>query len=103
MNKPIDYLLALMRHPVNGGLEAWRTYWVAKGQSWRTRPEIDEERQRDLVQRLTTMPSIEKGIYPFRSMCDPFARNHRNTMEDGRQGRNALTTESPMGGAIPSR
>lgn len=68
MNKPIDYLPALMQHLVNGDLEAWRTHWEAKGQPWRTMPEIDEERQRDLVQRLTIVPSIEKGIYPFRDL-----------------------------------
>lgn len=48
---------------------SWRIYWwTARDQPWRREPEIDVERQEELRKRLAIVPSIEKGIYPFRGM-----------------------------------
>ncbi|SRR6266496_995943 len=57
-----------LQHPTTNDRDAWRTYWKTCGQSWRTEPEIDPERQKFLTQRLGVVPNIEKGIYPFKEM-----------------------------------
>jgi hypothetical protein len=48
--------------------DAWKTYWKAQGQPWRTEPEIDADRQRYLAERRAIVPDIEKGIYPFKDI-----------------------------------
>jgi uncharacterized protein YjbI with pentapeptide repeats len=48
--------------------EEWRQHWQAFGQPWRTEPEIDETRQRELAERLATPPDWRRGIFPFRDM-----------------------------------
>jgi uncharacterized protein YjbI with pentapeptide repeats len=48
--------------------EAWRDYWNAQKQPWRTESEIDVKRQAELAQRRAAVPDIEKGIYPFKGM-----------------------------------
>ena len=48
--------------------DAWKAYWAARGQPWRTEPEIDQKRQRELAQRRAIVPDIAKGTYPFRKM-----------------------------------
>jgi uncharacterized protein YjbI with pentapeptide repeats len=54
--------------PTGDDRAAWRNFWEQSGQSWRTEPEIDEERQKYLAERRTIIPDIEKGIYPFRNI-----------------------------------
>lgn len=61
-NKP----LSLPQRPAADDRNAWHTYWQKLGQSWRTEPEIDAERQRYLVERLSIIPNIEQSIYPFK-------------------------------------
>jgi hypothetical protein len=34
--------------PTNNDKKIWKEYWEQQGQSWRTEPEIDTERQRYL-------------------------------------------------------
>lgn len=36
--------------------------------TWRTEPEIDQERQRYLAERRAVKPDIEKGTHPFRDI-----------------------------------
>ncbi len=48
--------------------EEWRAHWQAQGQSWRTEPEIDSQRQEELAKCRAITPDIEKGIYPFSGM-----------------------------------
>jgi hypothetical protein len=36
---------------VPDGFDSWKSYWVAQGMSWRTEPEIGEERQKYLTKR----------------------------------------------------
>ena len=54
--------------PTTSDPEAWKVYWKAQGQPWRTAPEIDAERQKYLAERRSIMPDIEKGIYPFKDI-----------------------------------
>jgi uncharacterized protein YjbI with pentapeptide repeats len=52
--------------PAGTSRAAWRTYWRARGQRWRTEPEIEEPRQQELAARRTVVFSIARGVYPFR-------------------------------------
>ena|SRR2546426_3085640 len=54
--------------PANGDKAAWKAHWKDQEQSWRTEPEIDEERQLYLAKRRVIVPSIEQGIYPFKDI-----------------------------------
>jgi uncharacterized protein YjbI with pentapeptide repeats len=53
------------QRPVNDDKEAWKAYWKAQSQPWRTEPEIDEKRHLYLEERRNITPDIEQGIYPF--------------------------------------
>ena len=46
---------------------AWRAYWQAQAQPWRTEPEIDIERQRYLVEHLAS-EQREWEHYPFKDL-----------------------------------
>lgn len=48
--------------------QAWLVYWEENHQTWRTEPEIDEQRQQFLTERRAIVPDINTGIYPFREM-----------------------------------
>src|SRR5712691_11064840 len=56
------------QHPSNDDTEAWKAYWKAQGQEWRTEPEIDKERQNYLAERRGITPDIKRGIYPFKDV-----------------------------------
>src|SRR2546423_415395 len=60
--------IAAAQRPFAGDAEAWKAYWQAQGQPWRTMPEIDAKRQEELTQRRTIAPDIKKGIYPYKGM-----------------------------------
>lgn len=45
--------------------EQWKAYWEAKGQPWRTKPEINVQRQAELSKYRNIKPDIEKCVYPF--------------------------------------
>ena len=57
-----------LQHPANDDKESWISYWRAQGQSWRTEPEIDVERQKYLAERHSIKPDIEQSIYPFKDI-----------------------------------
>jgi uncharacterized protein YjbI with pentapeptide repeats len=57
-----------LQRPANDDKEAWKAYWKAQGQTWRTEPEIDIERQKYLAERRCITPDIEQGIYPFKGI-----------------------------------
>jgi uncharacterized protein YjbI with pentapeptide repeats len=46
--------------------DAWKAYWQSQGTPWRTEPEISNERQDFLTQRLAVSPDAERGVYHFR-------------------------------------
>ncbi len=60
--------VATLQRPTTNDSEAWRTYWAEHRWSWRTEPEIDEERQKYLDERRKIAPDIVKGIYPFKEI-----------------------------------
>jgi uncharacterized protein YjbI with pentapeptide repeats len=57
-----------LQRPITDDRDAWHTYWKAQGQSWRTEPEIGEERQAQLAECCAVVPNIQKGIYPFKDI-----------------------------------
>lgn len=68
MNIQDDIHSSPVKSPHKDSKEAWKGYWKAQGQEWRTEPEIDEERQRYLAERRAIIPDIEKAIYPFKGV-----------------------------------
>ena len=57
-----------LQPPTKNDKEAWKAYWKAHGQMWRTEPEIDMERQKFLTKQQNIIPDIEKGIYLFKGI-----------------------------------
>ena len=45
MSKQDGTLNTTLQRPTTNEEEAWKAYWKAQGQEWRTEPEIDAERQ----------------------------------------------------------
>src|SRR3989440_3517191 len=60
--------ITTLQRPTTNDPKAWKTYWEAQGQPWRTEPEIDMGRQKYLAERRTIVPDIEEGIYPFKGI-----------------------------------
>src|SRR5260370_36503345 len=56
------------QHPPTSDSRAWKVYWEAQEQWWRSQPEIDGERQKHLTERRSVKPDIEQGIYPFKDI-----------------------------------
>jgi uncharacterized protein YjbI with pentapeptide repeats len=54
------------QRPTTDDRDAWKVYWEAQDMSWRTEPEVFDERQRYLAERRAVKPDVEKGVYPFR-------------------------------------
>jgi uncharacterized protein YjbI with pentapeptide repeats len=48
--------------------DGWKAYWAARGQPWRTEPEIDAKRQAELNQHRAIVPDVRQGMYPFKGM-----------------------------------
>jgi hypothetical protein len=67
-NKENDKQSPTAQRPSNDDTEAWKAYWQAQGQHWRTEPEIDAERQKYLDERRSITPDIKQGIYPFKDI-----------------------------------
>jgi uncharacterized protein YjbI with pentapeptide repeats len=59
---------SLPPRPAEADRAAWRGYWHARGQYWRTEPEIAESRQAFLAERRVIEPNIAAGIYPFKGI-----------------------------------
>jgi uncharacterized protein YjbI with pentapeptide repeats len=59
---------SIAQRPANEDKEAWKAYWQAQNQPWRTELEIDRERQQYLAERRVIMPDIQQGIYPFKGI-----------------------------------
>ena len=65
MNEQDGTQSSSLQHPTSNKPEVWKAYWKKQGQSWRTEPEIDVERQKYLAARRGVTPDIGQGIYPF--------------------------------------
>ena len=48
--------------------DIWRDYWRAHNQPWRTEQEIENQRQVELHNWRSTLPSIGQSRYPFRGV-----------------------------------
>jgi uncharacterized protein YjbI with pentapeptide repeats len=68
MNKQDGMQATSLQRPTNDNKEAWKAYWEAQGQTWRTEPEIEANRQKYFDERRSITPDIEKGIYPFKDI-----------------------------------
>ena len=53
------------QRPANNDTYAWRKFWEAVGQPWRTEPEIDAQRQKFLVESRNDLTDGQRNIYPL--------------------------------------
>jgi uncharacterized protein YjbI with pentapeptide repeats len=60
--------VAALQLPTTSDPEAWKAYWETQSQPWRTEPEIDAKRQKELDDRRKIVPDIKQSIYPFKGM-----------------------------------
>jgi hypothetical protein len=60
--------LSALQRPTTKDTVAWKTYWEAQGQTWRTESEISTERQQFLKECLRIIPNLKQGIYPFKTI-----------------------------------
>ena len=60
--------VATLQRPTTTNRYDWNVYWEQQGQSWRTEPEIDIERQKYLAERRYIEPEFQRDIYPFSSI-----------------------------------
>src|SRR5258708_22466435 len=58
----------MIQRPANDDTDAWKAYWKAQGQEWRTEPETDVERQKYLAERRSIKPDDKQGVYPFKDI-----------------------------------
>ena len=58
----------IKQHPVTSNRDEWKAYWIALGQSWRTEPEINIERQQYLAKQRSITPDIQQAIFPFKDV-----------------------------------
>lgn len=56
------------QRPALDDKDGWKAYWEAQGQSWRTEPEIDKERQNYLDERRQIKPDIGQNKYSFQGI-----------------------------------
>ena len=56
------------QRPANDDRETWKTHWKIQGQSWRTEPEIEEERQKYLAERRSIAPYTIPNLFPFKDI-----------------------------------
>jgi uncharacterized protein YjbI with pentapeptide repeats len=57
-----------MHGPGTDDREQWCAYWRTQNQPWRTEPEIDIQRQKELDARRAIIPDISQGIFPFKGI-----------------------------------
>jgi hypothetical protein len=68
MSKQDRVQATTLKRPANDDKEAWQEYWKQQSQEWRTEPEIDEERQKYLVERRSITPDYEREVFPFKDI-----------------------------------
>jgi hypothetical protein len=62
IDKQADAQATALQRPDNDDKEAWKAYWKAQGQYWRTEPEITTAHQKYLTERRSIIANIEQGI-----------------------------------------
>ncbi|GCE23293.1 pentapeptide repeat-containing protein [Dictyobacter kobayashii] len=68
VTEPVHPLQEGPLYPAGHDRDAWLAYWKARGQHWRSEPEIDAGRQHYLSQCMAVVPDIAQGIYPFKGI-----------------------------------
>jgi uncharacterized protein YjbI with pentapeptide repeats len=68
VSKQDNVEVTALQRPTTDDSEAWKTYWEAQGQMRRTEPEISPERQTFLKERLSVIPNLKQGTYPFKDI-----------------------------------
>lgn len=71
MDEEKDVLVAIQQQnprPQTRDRAAWKAYWEACGQPWRTEPEINADREAILAAHRATAPDLDEGVYPFRGV-----------------------------------
>ena len=53
------------RRPATDDRVAWQAYWQAQGQPWRSEPEIDKKRQKQLERMRAITPQVLENVYGF--------------------------------------
>src|SRR5712691_12232559 len=67
MSEQANSLPAQPQYPTTNNRDEWLAHWQKCGQPWRTEPEIDSSRQKELAECLITKPDIAQGMYPFKN------------------------------------
>src|SRR5947209_5011419 len=73
-NVPRNHIPSVPHSTAMNEYDIWRKHWQAQGQSWRTEPEIDAQRQKELNACSAIEPDIQQGRYPFRNIADKLTR-----------------------------
>jgi len=58
----------IQNRSTNNNPKVWKAYWMGKGQSWRTEPEIDVNRQAYLDERRKIKTGWMNGVFPFKDI-----------------------------------
>jgi Pentapeptide repeats (8 copies) len=72
----------------------WEAHWKAQGQSWRREPEIDQERQQFLRQRLEIEIDEAQHIHPFQDIV--LKRNDLEWLIQKRKEKSVGDEEQPQ-------
>jgi len=67
-SKQSNTLIPASQRPITGDEEAWRVFWEAREQPWRTELEIDESHQPFPIQHRSILPDVERGICPVKAL-----------------------------------
>jgi uncharacterized protein YjbI with pentapeptide repeats len=67
-SKQTQHIVRIQSQHLPASSEEWRVHWQEQGQPWRTEPELDAKRQKELSKHRMIVPDTEKGIYPFKGM-----------------------------------
>jgi uncharacterized protein YjbI with pentapeptide repeats len=65
-SKQVKQQAQVPQRPASGDRNAWRDYWEAQSQSWRTEPKIDTARQKSLNACFHLFPGGDQEHYPYR-------------------------------------
>lgn len=68
VNKKNKLWIFTQKRPTIHDEDAWNAYWASQGQSWRTQPMINTERQKYLTERLRIIPDFRNNIYPLKDI-----------------------------------
>ena len=92
--------LPLPARPSIDDRDVWRIYWQQLGQPWRTEPEINEERQKDLAEPVGAIPPYKVSLnveHLLRSMVRPYCPPRKKGAYTYEQHRNCKDRYEGLG------